>query len=151
MAAQLAVRLRQQLPARLRNYLSSPFAPLVALFPRDQIDLAVYVITVLKLGSAAAAMAVLLLVLRPGPRWAAGLLGTSYALCGWTSMLASYDPMWLDGLIAFPLLCMVGAWARAGRRPIAGIAVVALCWTANFYTAYMATIGAALVLVLQGY
>src|SRR5690349_15947856 len=30
------------------TYLSSPFAPLVALFPRDRIDLAVYVITVLK-------------------------------------------------------------------------------------------------------
>lgn len=128
------------------TYLSSPFAPLVALFPRDQIDLAVYVVTVLKLGAAAAAMACLLLALRPGPRWAAGMLGASYALCGWTIMLASYDPMWLDGLIAFPLLCVVGEWARLGRRPVAGIAVVALCWTANFYTAYMATLGAALVL-----
>jgi hypothetical protein len=131
------------------TYLSSPFAPLVALFPRDQIDLAVYVVTVLKLGAAAAAMACLLLALRPGPRWAAGMLGASYALCGWTMMLASYNPMWLDGLIAFPLLCMVGEWARQGRRPILGIAVVAVCWTANFYTAYMATLGATLVLVAR--
>jgi hypothetical protein len=131
------------------TYLSSPFAPLVALFPRDRIDLAVYVITVLKIASAAAAMACLLLTLRPGPRWAAGALGASYALCGWTLMMASYNPMWLDGLIAFPMLCMVGEWARQGRRPIWGVAVVALCWTANFYIAYMATIGAALVLVAR--
>lgn len=131
------------------TYLSSPFAPLVALFPRDRIDLAVYVVTVLKLGAAAAAMACLLLALRPGPRWAAGMLGASYALCGWTMMLASYNPMWLDGLIAFPLLCMVGEWARQGRRPVVGVAVVAVCWTANFYTAYMATIGAALVLAAR--
>ncbi|MFC4033724.1 YfhO family protein [Streptomyces polygonati] len=131
------------------TYLASPFAPLVALFPRDRIDLAVYVISVLKLGSAAAAMAVLLLMLRPGPRWAAGMLGASYALCGWTLMLASYDPMWLDGLIAFPLLCMVGEWARTGRRPIAGVLVVALAWAANFYTAYMVTIGAALFLAAR--
>jgi len=131
------------------TYLSSPFAPLVALFPRDQIDLAVYVVTVLKIASAAAAMAWLLLTLRPGPRWAAGVLGASYALCGWTLMMASYNPMWLDGLIAFPMLCLVGEWARQGRRPFWGIAVVALCWTANFYIAYMATIGAALVLVAR--
>ncbi|MBY8876775.1 YfhO family protein [Actinacidiphila acidipaludis] len=131
------------------TYLSSPFAPLVAVFPRDQIDLAVYVITVLKIVSAAAAMACLLLTLRPGPRWAAGVLGASYALCGWTLMLASYNPMWLDGLIAFPVLCMVGEWAREGRRQIWGIVIVALCWTANFYIAYMATIGAALVLVAR--
>ncbi len=131
------------------TYLSSPFAPLVALFPRDRIDLAVYVVTVLKLGGAAAAMACLLLALRPGPRWAAGMLGASYALCGWTMMLASYNPMWLDGLIAFPLLCLVGEWARHGRRPVAGVAVAAVCWTANFYTAYMATLGAALVLVAR--
>jgi Bacterial membrane protein YfhO len=131
------------------TYLSSPFAPLVALFARDRIDLAVYVITVLKMASAAAAMACLLPVLRPGPRWAAGLLGASYALCGWTLMMASYNPMWLDGLIAFPMLCMVGEWAREGRRQLWGVAVVALCWTANFYIAYMATIGAALVLVAR--
>lgn len=133
----------------LGTYVSSPFALIVGLFPRDQIDLAVYVMTVLKLGAAAAAMACMLLSLRPGRWWAAGLLGTSYALCGWTLTLASYDPMWLDGLIAFPLLCLVGEWARAGRRPIVSVLVVALCWTANFYTAYMATVGAGLVLVAR--
>jgi hypothetical protein len=131
------------------TYVSSPFALLVGVFPRDRIDLAVYVITLLKMMTAAAAMACLLLRLRPGRWWAAGLLGTSYALCGWTLMLASYDPMWLDGLIAFPLLCLVGEWARAGRRPVVSVLVVALCWTANFYTAYIATIGAALVLTAR--
>jgi hypothetical protein len=134
----------------LGTYLSSPFAPLVALFPRDEIDLAVYVITVLKAACAAAAMAWLLPRLRPGgPWWAAGLLGTSYALCGWTLAYASYNPMWLDGLLALPLLCLTGEWARQGRHPVAGAAVVALAWTANFYTAYMATLGAGLVLLLR--
>ncbi len=133
----------------LGTYVSSPFALLVGLFPRDQIDLAVYVVTVSKTAAAAAAMACLLLALRPGRWWAAGLLGTSYALCGWTLMQASYNPMWLDGLIAFPMLCLVGEWARHSRRPIVSVVVVALCWTANFYTAYMATIGATLVLVAR--
>ncbi|MGW7315189.1 YfhO family protein [Streptomyces sp. NPDC054865] len=133
----------------LGTYLSSPFAVLVAFFPRADIDLAVYVVTVLKTAAAAAAMAWLLRTQRRGPWWAAGLLGASYALCGWSVLEASYNPMWLDGLIAFPLLCLTGEWALRSRRPVAGALVVALCWTANFYTAYMATLGAALVLLVR--
>ncbi|UFR05562.1 YfhO family protein [Streptomyces sp. Go40/10] len=133
----------------LGTYLGSPFALLVALFPRDGIDLAVYTVTLLKTASAAAAMAWLLLTLRPGRRWAAALLGASYALCGWSTADASYNPMWLDGLIALPLLCLVGERALTGRRLLPGVLVVALAWTANFYTAYMATLGAALVLLLR--
>ncbi|WP_405798617.1 YfhO family protein [Streptomyces sp. NBC_01506] len=153
----------------LGTYLTSPFALLVGLFPRDRIDLAVYVITVLKMAAAGAAMAWLLLSMakdataknamvknataprRPttAPWWAAGALGATYALCGWSVIEASYNPMWLDGLIAFPLLCLVGEWVRAGRRPVLGPLVVALAWVANFYTAYMATLGAVLVLVVR--
>ncbi len=133
----------------LGTYLSSPFALLVALFPRDEIDLAVYVITVLKTACAGAAMAWLLLRLRPGRWWAAGLLGSAYALCGWSLADASYNPMWLDGLVALPLLCLVGEWALCGRRRLLGVLVVALAWIANFYTAYMATLGAGLFLLLR--
>ncbi|AWZ04495.1 MULTISPECIES: YfhO family protein [unclassified Streptomyces] len=131
------------------TYLTSPFAMLVALFPRQDIDLAVYVVTVLKTAAAAAAMAWLLRTQRRGPWWAAGLLGASYALCGWSVIEASYNPMWLDGLIAFPLLCLTGEWALRSRRPAAAVLVAALCWTANFYTAYMATLGAVLVLLVR--
>ncbi|MGW6237338.1 YfhO family protein [Streptomyces sp. NPDC055094] len=133
----------------LGTYLTSPFAPLVALFPRDEIDLAVYVITVLKVAAAGAAMAWLLLRLRPGRWWVAGALGGSYALCGWAVADGAHNPMWLDGLIAFPLLCLVGEWATAGRRPVLGALVVAVVWTANFYTAYMATLGAGLLLLAR--
>ncbi|MHB9857358.1 YfhO family protein [Streptomyces sp. YIM S03343] len=133
----------------LGTYLSSPFAPLVALFPRDEIDLAVYVITLLKAAAAGAAMAWLLPRLQPGRWWAAGLLGTSYALCGWTLTDAVYNPMWLDGLIFLPLLILAGEWALAGQHRVLGVLVVALAWTANFYTGYMATLGAGLVLLLR--
>jgi uncharacterized membrane protein YfhO len=133
----------------LGTYLSSPFALLVALFPRDRIDLAVYAVTVLKTACAGAAMAWLLLGLRPGRWWAAGMLGAAYALCGWSLADASYNPMWLDGLIALPLLCLVGEWTLAGRRRVLGVLIVALAWIANFYTAYMATIGAGLILLLR--
>ncbi|MEU4036484.1 YfhO family protein [Streptomyces collinus] len=133
----------------LGTYLGSPFALLVGLFPRDEIDLAVYVITGLATAAAAVAMACLLPALRPGRWWAAGLLGASYALCGWSVADAAVNPMWLDGLIALPLLCLVGEWTLAGRHRLLGVLVVALAWTANFYTAYMATLGAGLVLLLR--
>ncbi|MFF8280438.1 YfhO family protein [Streptomyces lateritius] len=133
----------------LGTYLGSPFALLVALFAREDIEYAVYTVTVLKMAAASATMVVTLLRMRPGPWWAAAVLGASYGLCGWAVIEATYNPMWLDGLIAFPLLCLVGEWVREGRRPMLGPVVVALCWAANFYTAYMATLGAALVLLVR--
>ncbi|MCX4534648.1 YfhO family protein [Streptomyces sp. NBC_01669] len=133
----------------LGTYLTSPFALLVGVFPRDRIDLAVYVVTVLKMASAAAAMAFLLLTLRGGRPWVAGVFGSAYALCGWSVAEAAYNPMWLDGLIALPLLCLAGEWARTGRRRVVAPLLVAVVWAANFYTAYMATLGAALVLVVR--
>ncbi|MEU8618833.1 YfhO family protein [Streptomyces sp. NPDC048623] len=131
------------------TYLGSPFDLLVVLFPADRPELALYVITALKIATAGAAMAALLLTLRRGPWPVAAILGTAYALSGWTFNYGATVPMWLDGLVAFPLLCLVGEWARKGRRPVLGPLVVALSWFANFYTAYMATIGAAVVLVVR--
>ncbi|MFE2232304.1 YfhO family protein [Streptomyces sp. NPDC059442] len=131
------------------TYLSSPFDLLVLLFPADSAELALYVVTAAKITAAGAAMALLLLTLRPGPWPVAAVLGTAYALCGWTLNFAATVPMWLDGLLAFPLLCLVGEWARAGRRAVLGPLVVAVAWYANFYTAYMATLGAAVVLAVR--
>lgn len=131
------------------TYLSSPFDLLVLLFPADRPELALYVITAAKIATAAAGMAALLLTLRRGPWPVAAVLGTAYALSGWTFNYGATVPMWLDGLVAFPLLCLVGEWARRGRRPVLGPLVVAVAWFANFYTAYMATIGAAVVLAVR--
>ncbi|MFI6421015.1 YfhO family protein [Streptomyces sp. NPDC050842] len=131
------------------TYLSSPFDLLVVLFPADRIELALYVVTAVKISAAGAAAALLLLRLRPGPWPVAAALGAAYALSGWTLNLGATVPMWLDGLVAFPLLCLVGEWARTGRRPVLGPVVVALAWIANFYTAYMATLGAAVFLAVR--
>ncbi|ROQ34870.1 putative membrane protein YfhO [Streptomyces sp. PanSC19] len=131
------------------TYLSSPFDLLVVLFPADRVELALYVVTAAKITAAAAVMALLLPRLRPGPWPVAAVLGTAYALSGWTLDHGSTVPMWLDGLVALPLLCLVGEWARTGRRPVLGPLVVALAWIANFYTAYMATLGAAVVLAVR--
>jgi uncharacterized membrane protein YfhO len=129
--------------------LGSPLSLLVGLFPRDQIDLAVFVITVLKLSLAAAAMTVLLLKMSPGPRWVAAILGTSYGVCGWAIDDGAYVPMWLDGLIALPMFFLVAEWSLRRTNRLLSVLVVAVFWVSNFYTAYMATIAAGLYLLAR--
>lgn len=131
------------------TYLASPFDLLVVFFPADRPELALYVVITVKIAAAGAAMTALLLRLRRGPWPVAAVLGAAYAVCGWTMDNGAVVPMWLDGLIAFPLLCLVGEWAIASRRPVAAPLVVAVAWIANFYTAYMATIGAAVFLLVR--
>ncbi|MGA8048031.1 MAG: YfhO family protein [Dermatophilaceae bacterium] len=124
-------------------YLASPFAPLVALFPRDEIDTAVFVITTLKLAVAAAVMTAYLLVLRrSGSRLLAAGLGAAYAVCGWALDDADYVTMWLDGLIALPAIALAMERLRLRGRLALAALVVALFWWANPYTAVMATLGA---------
>lgn len=132
------------------TYLGGPFPLLVALFPREHIETAVFVITALRLAAAAAAMTLYLRRLRPAgaPAWAA-LLAFGYATCGWALDDGSYVPMWLDGLIALPVLGIVAEWARERRRFMLGAALVAGCWWANYYTAYMASLGAAALLLAR--
>ena len=129
--------------------LGSPLSLLVGLFPRDQIDLAVYVITVLKLSLAAAAMAVLLLKMHKGPRWVAAILAASYGVCGWALDDGSYVPMWLDGLIALPMFFLVAEWSLRRTNRLLSVLVVAVFWLSNFYTAYMATIAAGIFLLAR--
>ncbi|GAA1570914.1 YfhO family protein [Kribbella hippodromi] len=129
--------------------LGSPLSLLVGLFPRDQVDLAVYVITTLKLGLAAAAMAVTLLTMRPGPRWVAASLGISYGVCGWALDDGSYVPMWLDGLIALPMFFLVAEWSLRRTNRLLSVLVVAVFWLSNFYTAYMATFAGGIYLLAR--
>ncbi|MFD0823034.1 YfhO family protein, partial [Micromonospora zhanjiangensis] len=131
----------------LYTYATSPFSLLVLLFPRDRMDDALFVVILLKMMVAAIAMVAFLRSTGRGRWWLLGLFGAGYGLCGWAVDDAAYVPQWLDGLILFPLLCLVGRWRRDNRRFLLGVLVAGYGWLANFYTAYMATIAAGLVLL----
>lgn len=131
------------------TYVSSPFNLVLAVVPLDQVEHALSWIILAKICAAAATMAALLQALAPrSSRAVPVLLGVAYACSGWVFDISIYTPQWLDGLAGFPLLCLVALWCAQRRRPLAGVLVVAIVWWANYYTAYMGSLAAALFLVM---
>ncbi|ALN14300.1 YfhO family protein [Acidipropionibacterium acidipropionici] len=132
------------------TYLGGPFTFLVLLFPPSRVGTAISAIVLTKLITSSAVMFALLRTL--GPRRHPGIavfLATAYAVSGWVFDVGWFNPQWLDGLIAFPALSLVALRCRNPRRHLwPGILVVALFWWSNFYSAYMASVGAAIVLAV---
>lgn len=108
----------QQFLSDYYTYLGNPFSWLAVLVPRAHVDLAVFAVTPITMGAAAAVMTVYLGKLHPGPWWQRGVLGACYGLCGWALSDASYIPMWLWGLVALPSSASPssGAWRSAAGR-----------------------------------
>ncbi|MFF3157102.1 YfhO family protein [Streptomyces sp. NPDC057910] len=131
------------------TYLMNPFSWLVGLFPRDQVEIPVFLVTVLSVGLAAFLMTVFLGRLRPGSPWLRGLLSVGYAVSAWMISDGFSDPMWMWGLAAFPMLGIASDWCLRGRHWILGTLLVFAAWAGNFYIAAMATIGMGLVLVVR--
>ncbi|MGP3687901.1 YfhO family protein [Streptomyces sp. IBSNAI002] len=139
----------QQFLSDYHTYLGNPFSWLAVLVPRAHVDLAVFAITPITMGTAAALMTVYLGKLQPGPWWQRGVLGACYGLCGWALSDASYIPMWLWGLVALPMLGIAVEWCLEGRRWPGAALLVALAWYGNFYTAMMATMAACVLLGIR--
>ena len=108
------------------------------LFPADLLDVAVFVIMILKISTAGLTMG-----------WYAkrhaitGLMiptfGLAYALSGW--MLAnSFNLMWLDAAILLPLIIQSLETLLNGGRVFAYIGWLTAAFIVNFYTGYMIAI-----------
>ncbi|MFJ2575864.1 YfhO family protein [Kitasatospora aureofaciens] len=130
-------------------YLTNPFSWPTVLLPRDQGQLAVFLITLCSIGLGTALMTHVLGRLHPGPRWLRALTAVGYGLCAWVLAVGGSEPMWLWGLVSLPLLCLAADWCLHERRWVVGALCVTLAWAGNLYTAAMATIMAGLVLAVR--
>jgi uncharacterized membrane protein YfhO len=131
------------------TYLGNPLSLTVLVFPRNHVDVAMFLVTPLTIAVAAAVMTVYLKYLAAGPAWLRATLGACYAVCGWSIGSGGYIPMWMWGLVALPMLGIAMEWFVAGRRWVPGALLVTLAWLGNFYTAAMATVAAGLLLVVR--
>ncbi|MGW0365820.1 YfhO family protein [Streptomyces sp. NPDC002990] len=131
------------------TYLMNPFSWLVGGFPRHLVEFPVFLVTLFSIGLASALMTLFLGRLHPGSPWLRALLSVCFGLSAWTISDGFADPMWMWGLVALPLLGIAYDWCLHRRRWVAGTLLVALSWAGNFYTAAMATLGMALVLLVR--
>ncbi|MEV8533892.1 YfhO family protein [Streptomyces sp. NPDC051211] len=131
------------------TYLMNPFSWLVGGFPRHLVELPVFLVTLFSIGLASGLMTVFLGRLHPGSPWLRALLSVCFGLSAWTISDGFADPMWMWGLVALPLLGIAYDWCLHRRRWVAGTLLVTLSWAGNFYTAAMATLGMAVVLLVR--
>ncbi|MET9379163.1 YfhO family protein [Streptomyces sp. NPDC002992] len=131
------------------TYLMNPFSWLVGVFPRDGVEFPVFLVTLLSVGLAAGLMTVFLGRLHAGSPWLRALLSVGFGLSAWMITDGFSDPMWMWGLVAFPVLGIAYDWCLDCRRWVLGALLVTVCWAGNFYTAAMATLGMGLVLLVR--
>lgn len=128
----------------LAYYLASPFSLLVLFFPKTEIQLAVYLIILLKTGASGAAMFYYLKRKTPAVSpWLRLGLSAAYALCGFAVAYQS-NLMWTDALILLPVIIAgLERLLTDGTRKQYTVSLALLFWC-NYYTGYMVCLFCAL-------
>lgn len=127
-------------------YLASPFSLIVWLFPRKMITEGLLTMMIAKAAAAGLSCCFLLKKHRGYGDLTSVLFSVMYALCGYF-VVQTMNPMWLDGVIALPLVVM-GIERLCNKKGIA-LYVLSLLYifVANFYIGYMTGIFSALYYV----
>lgn len=124
------------------------FPLVLVVTPETAIETALFVIVGLSFAVAAAAMVFLLKRVQPELNgFLTVALASGYAMCAWAVQDASYVPMWLSGYYMLPLLALVAIRATELQGFLTGVLLVGLTWWSNYYTAFMASLGAAVFLL----
>ena len=124
-------------------YLASPFNFLVWLWDRSWITEGLLTMMLAKAGSCGLAMCFLLKKHRNYSNVTSLLFSVMFALCGFF-VVQTMDPMWLDGLIALPLVVMGVERVCDKRRFKLYVLSLVYVFVANFYIGYMVGIFSAL-------
>lgn len=117
-------------------YLASPLSFIVALFPKENITEALYLMFVVKTGLCGLTFGLLLKIKDKLKGTHAILFSTAYALAGYGSVM-QHNTMWIDNMILLPLV-VLGLWQLiVHRKYLLYTLSLALCLFSNFYIGYM--------------
>ncbi|MBE6541704.1 MAG: hypothetical protein E7672_04585 [Ruminococcaceae bacterium] len=118
-------------------YLSSPFSLIVALFPKDSITEAMYLILVLKTGFCGLSFGYYLLKTRPTLDNIYSLMfSVMYALCSYVVVMQN-NVMWIDNVIIFPIILLsIDELIKHGKFKLYVLSLVYSIMS-NFYIGYM--------------
>lgn len=124
-------------------YLASPFNFLVWMFPREMITEGLLTMMVFKVGSIGLCMGIYLTYSKRCNKLTTIIFSTVYALSGYV-ILQTMNPMWLDGVMFLPLICLgIERFIDEGRFRLMVIAWV-YSFVTCFYIGFMLAIFSAL-------
>ncbi len=127
-------------------YLASPFNLLVWVFPREWITEGLMTMMLAKAGAAGLTCALFLGRHRGCRRTTTVCFSVMWALCGYF-IVQTMNPMWLDGLVALPLVAMGVERICDKRKFLLYVLSLVYIFAANFYIGYMVGIFSALYFV----
>ena len=117
-------------------YLASPFNLIVLLFPRENITEGLLTMLLAKTACAGLTMSVFLRKHRKYSEFTSLLFSLMYAMCGYAAA-NTINPMWLDAVIALPLITMGIERICRKRGFLLYTITLFLAIIANYYTGYM--------------
>lgn len=120
-------------------YLASPFTIVVMLLPRAIITESLLLMQLLKVGTASAAFCVYLRSSKHTAPYTSLIFSILYSLMAYM-IVQLMDPMWLDGLIYLPVICLGIERLVDKDRWLLFIIPLALMFIANFYIGWMIAI-----------
>ncbi len=124
-------------------YLASPFNLLVWIYPREFITEGLMTMMLAKAGAAGLTCAFFLRRHRGCSRATTVSFSVMWALCGYF-IVQTMNPMWLDGIVALPLIAMGVERICDKRKFILYVFSMVYIFVANFYIGYMIGIFSAL-------
>ncbi|MDE7229312.1 MAG: YfhO family protein [Oscillospiraceae bacterium] len=127
-------------------YLASPFNLIVWLFPRANITEGILAMQLVKSAAVGFTSTVYLKKQRGFSDHTAALFSVMFAMCGYFTA-HTINPMWLDGLIALPLVIMGVERVCDKRRFLLYTLSLLYIFVANYYIGYMVGIFSALYFV----
>lgn len=120
-------------------YLASPFTLIVMLLPRSMMTTSLLIMQMMKVGAASVTFCYYLRKSKGTAPYTALIFSILYSLMSYM-IVQLMDPMWLDGLVYLPLICLGIEHLIDRDEWLLFIITLALMFIANFYIGWMIAI-----------